>query len=758
MRKEVFYILGKYFLILALFYILHCANIQGLYPFAFGMLFALVWCNQKIYILAPLYVLAGFLASFELTHLIVDAVCVVVFSLAYFMHYRFKKRLNPVLIGCYAFLSQAGMFYFAVMNPENIWATFVTLFIGMVAMYAYLHFMQSIVLKGVRRKFLIDEILCAGVLFFSIGVGLVSIPFGEYIYGGVLCFVVLLLSYLFPSNACILTSLALGLGAAFSTEQLLLVSQGVILALAASLTKCRKRAYSCIAVVLVDIIVGLYFMPLYSLYNLLAVLIGALCFLLLPSRILSSAESYIISESDDNAAKLIANKSRKALCERLYELSDVFSQMQNVFNGMVKGRQNFDEMAEFLATEIKQKMCISCSNKNECLRIQSNETHRAIVEMLNFAYERGHISLLDVPPNLCAHCVKLNALIALINKIVDEYKESMQTQNNLDSGRLLLGEQMWGVSQIMKSLAVEVSLNVSFDNNLEKRIIEDLMYAGVVCSEVVVYQKQSKLFSATVVVKRKNLDKNVLTKVISKSLGSPMEITNVTSGAKAGYDIFSFDNANKYDLVFGSAGAIKADNKKSGDTHSVLRLSRDKVLFALCDGMGSGDAAERTSSLALGLIENFYRAGFENDLILSSVNKLLSLRGEETFSALDASVIDLNEGTCDMIKLGSPVTYIKRGETLERLEAGALPLGILDELKPNIRSCVLKDGDMIILLTDGISDSFRTLDELDMVITENDTTNPQILANAIIDKALELNKNLPADDMTVMVGRIFAKY
>lgn len=758
MNREIFYCCFKYLIFLGLFYILHCANIQGLHPFAFGMLFALVWCNQKIYILAPLYVLAGFLASFDLTHLIIDVVCVVVFGLAYFMHFRFKKRLNPVLIGCYAFLSQAGMFYFAVINPENIWSAFITLFIGMVAMYAYIHFMQGIVLKGVRRKYLIDEILSAGVLVFAIGVGLESVPFGEYIYSGVLCFGALLFSSLFSSNAVITATLALGLGASFSTEQFLIVSQSVLLGLVAVVTKCTKRAYSCIAIVLADVIIGLYFMPVYSLYNLLAVLMGALCYLLIPSKILSGCESYIIGENDDNAIKVIVNRSRKALCNRLYELSDVFFEMKNVFNGMVKGSQNFSEMAEFLATEIKQKMCIDCSNKNECLRIQSSETHRAIIEMLNFAYERGHISLLDVPPNLCAHCIKLNALINGVNKIVDDYKENLQNQNNLDSGRLLLGEQMWGVSQIMKALAVEVSLNVSFDDNLEKRIIEDLMYAGIVCSEAVVYRKQSKLCSATIVVKRKNLDLKQLVDVISKTLGSPMEITNTTSGIKTGYDVITLDNANKYDLVFGSAGAVKADSKKSGDTHTVLRLSRDKVLFALCDGMGSGEQAEKTSSLALGLIENFYRAGFENSLILSSVNKLLSFSGEETFSALDASVIDLNDGTCDMIKLGSPVTYIKRGATLERMEAGALPLGILEELKPNIRSCVLKDGDMIILLTDGISDSFRTLDDLDTVITQTETTNPQVLANAIIDKALELNKNLPADDMTVMVGRIFTKY
>ena len=65
---------------------------------------------------------------------------------------------------------------------------------------------------------------------------------------------------------------------------------------------------------------------------------------------------------------------------------------------------------------------------------------------------------------------------------------------------------------------------------------------------------------------------------------------------------------------------------------------------------------------------------------------------------------------------------------------------------------------MIILATDGIIDSFSSYDEIGNLINETETTNPQHLANVILNKALENNKNFPADDMTVLIGRIYRKF
>ncbi len=756
MNKVLLYGGLKYLLFLAIFYILNVASIEGLYPFAFGMLFALMWCNQKPYLLAPVYLLSGFLAFFDINKLLVDLVCVGVMLVMYFFHYRFKRPFNKILIGLYAFLSQFLMLYFSFMNLD-IWGGVITLLIGLTAMYCYMHILESLILRGVRRKFLIDEILCLGVLIFSLGVGIYCVPFGEYIYFGVLALLILLIANIFGLLASVVFAIAFSLGAGFASSEILLVAHSTILALGAGATMCAKRVYTGLAVILVDIIVGLYFMPSYSLYQLLATMLGALIFILLPARMLIKIDSFVISEQDSVAVRALVNRNRRVLNNRLLELSEAFYEMKNVFNNMVGKGLDFDEASEYLVQNIKQQMCLSCQNKNECLRIQAEETDRAMHEMLRFAYDRGRVSLLDVPANLCAHCTKLNALISAVNNVVDGYKTSLQTKNSLDSGRLLLGEQMWGVSQIMQTLANEVSVNIEFDNALEANIIENLLYEGIVCSEALVYTRRESLYSVTIVVRKNNLDKLKIARVLTIVFGTPMAITTITDGEKAGFVVVTLENASRYDIVFGSAGAKKAESFVSGDTHTVLKLASNKILLALSDGMGSGEEAEKTSSLALGLIENFYKAGFDNNLILSCVNKLLALSGAESFSALDAAVVDLENGLCDIIKLGSPATFIKSGDSVTRLDAGALPLGILEEVSPTIRSITLNDNDMIVLVTDGVTDSFVNQADIETLIKEIDTTNPQTLANAILDAAIKNYRDIPADDMTVLIGRIYRK-
>ena len=181
------------------------------------------------------------------------------------------------------------------------------------------------------------------------------------------------------------------------------------------------------------------------------------------------------------------------------------------------------------------------------------------------------------------------------------------------------------------------------------------------------------------------------------------------------------------------------------------------MLLSLCDGMGSGENANRSSTLALNMVESFYRAGFRSDLILRSTNQLLTLNAEENFSAIDICVVDLFSGTCDMIKVGTPPSFIMNNQEITELNSHSLPLGILQELEPNINTIVLKDNDYIILATDGVVDSFGSIEILKEVIIQNDTKNPQDIANIILKAALKNYKDYPKDDMTVLVCKIFCK-
>ena len=179
-------------------------------------------------------------------------------------------------------------------------------------------------------------------------------------------------------------------------------------------------------------------------------------------------------------------------------------------------------------------------------------------------------------------------------------------------------------------------------------------------------------------------------------------------------------------------------------------------MLAVCDGMGSGEEAQKMSDTTISLIENFYKADFDDETILSSVNKLLSMQMTDNYSALDICVLDLSSALADFIKVGAPAGFIKHKDSVEVLRgAGALPIGILQDIKPSIDKKVLEVNDIIILCSDGIIDAFEHEDKLKSFINNLSITNPQEIADMVVHQAISLNNSEPRDDMTCLCARLY---
>ena len=179
-------------------------------------------------------------------------------------------------------------------------------------------------------------------------------------------------------------------------------------------------------------------------------------------------------------------------------------------------------------------------------------------------------------------------------------------------------------------------------------------------------------------------------------------------------------------------------------------------MLALSDGMGSGNTAKATSQASLSLIECFYRAGLPAEVSLSTVNKLLSFSGEDNFTALDLAVINLENLSCDFIKLGAPYGFIVSRGVVKLIEGSSLPMGILNELKPAVCTEPVMPGDVILFLSDGITDAFGSATDFADFLIAISTSNPQKLADKIMNEAFTLYGNKAGDDMTVVACKIFA--
>lgn len=107
--------------------------------------------------------------------------------------------------------------------------------------------------------------------------------------------------------------------------------------------------------------------------------------------------------------------------------------------------------------------------------------------------------------------------------------------------------------------------------------------------------------------------------------------------------------------------------------------------------------------------------------------------------------------------MGATYGFLKKNNETIVIETSGLPLGVLDEMKPHITKKMIQQNDIIILISDGITEAFENKEEIVNYVNNLDGTNPKTIADDILSKAIALNENMPKDDMSVVCVRIYAK-
>ena len=210
----------------------------------------------------------------------------------------------------------------------------------------------------------------------------------------------------------------------------------------------------------------------------------------------------------------------------------------------------------------------------------------------------------------------------------------------------------------------------------------------------------------------------------------------------------------QYYTLQGVARIGKGCRRISGDSFSMLDLPGGKQGVILSDGMGAGEAAYRESVMVVELLEELLNAGFPEETALQMLNTaLVTGREEVRFSTIDMSLFDLYSGKCQFIKAGASMTFIKRENKVEMIKSTSLPIGVVPNLEIAQTECDLSDGDLVIMVTDGVMDALPVGEQeflMKMIIEGTVKTSPKEIAQYILEQVMECSGEIPMDDMTVL--------
>ncbi|MDE6530335.1 MAG: SpoIIE family protein phosphatase [Lachnospiraceae bacterium] len=244
---------------------------------------------------------------------------------------------------------------------------------------------------------------------------------------------------------------------------------------------------------------------------------------------------------------------------------------------------------------------------------------------------------------------------------------------------------------------------------------------------------------------------------------------------------YLFVEEGRYHVSTGTASMTKAGEKISGDNYSFLQGRDGKMMALLSDGVGSGEEACRDSGHLVDLAEKYLETGFDKKQMLGVLEGIMMGNAmENRMPTLDLCEIDLHTGECELVKLGSAPTLIKFDRLMDEIPSDNLLLGYEKIENISIVNRQLKEDNYIFMMTDGVADYFKEEEKKELfakMLGSKGYSDPTVLANYIMDKAVELSDSDPAgkiveenpvrrldsdpvrskyirDDMTVLVLKI----
>lgn len=212
------------------------------------------------------------------------------------------------------------------------------------------------------------------------------------------------------------------------------------------------------------------------------------------------------------------------------------------------------------------------------------------------------------------------------------------------------------------------------------------------------------------------------------------------------------ESARRYAVEARYATAAIKGEEVSGDAFSTFPAEDDRYFALLSDGMGSGKEAAITAGICGAYLRQMLGAGMAKATALRGLNTLLCERGKECSATVDLLEVDLYSGRACFLKSGAALSYVKRGESLFRIHAGTAPIGILPEPDGERVYFDLQAGDVVVMLSDGISGTPDDALWLCDMLCNGWEDETQDMADKILSAARRRSDQ--ADDMTVALLEI----
>lgn len=464
-------------------------------------------------------------------------------------------------------------------------------------------------------------------------------------------------------------------------------------------------------------------------------------FLLIPANRISEIEEYF-----DKFLMPCKNADDTALTERLKSASVNMSSVAEIVSDVSRKLDKIiNPEVNRLFSRLQQKVCDSCEKKSSCWNKNFDSTASDILKIIGVERTgQGRISL-------SVNCPRYDLLCNALSAAYPSYSNAIATKNKITEMRRILTDQFSGMSDFLQELAINISKSRTKDKGKSMYLKTALNDSGIPTERLDCYFFDGRV---TVEIFLSYNDSTYIRKIrplmefVAKRRFDEPETESIGSSL-----FLVYREKASYTVRSGFSQRSMKSGNLCGDTVGIFTSDCGFFNFLISDGMGTGSRAAIDSNLATSVIEKLVCSSFSFESACKTVNNALIMKStDESIATVDA--VQINPYNCRAVfyKAGGTISLIRRGDTVTVIEKASLPLGIIRNVPLAYEEKELKKGDIILLLSDGVtnSDCGWINDEL-LAWSKSDM---QSLASHIASLAALRSESATRDDITVVALKI----
>ncbi len=451
-------------------------------------------------------------------------------------------------------------------------------------------------------------------------------------------------------------------------------------------------------------------------------------------------------KSTDNS--LLSAKMEADSRQRISALSEAFSHLSDTIYSLS------DRMRRPGVVDLKQvcdksfgKFCSKCNMASICLEKECVSTLDAQSKITAVLYKKGRAELEDVPSYMRNRCYNISSIVEEMNHSTAKLIENL-IKNDRTEAFAIDYEIM---SKLLAARIADRDEEYKVDPELTKKLCKSLSYMNIAAGRAICFgSRRKQVIVGDFDISRVTLGAKEIKTAVENTIGVPMSAP-----------AFSIDGENtsmcltskrKYRIESAAASGMKEAENANGDNTAIFTNNEDYTYAIISDGMGSGKEAAITSKICAFFAERMLGAGNSVAITLEMLNGFIRSRGVECSATVDLAEIDLITGNACFIKSGAAPSFVLRDGNIYKLQSKTMPIGIMPELDAEKIKFELLGGDVIVMLSDGITVSLEDGIWLANLLTYEWEEDLQIMADKILSTAA--TKTRCGDDMTVMLLRV----